>query len=71
MRARNGCRRPWWLSLIHILETAFLAKEVALLASDPDEGDVVYCYVPMQDLSLIHIFSSLAAVRFMLFPPYR
>lgn len=30
-------------------ETAFLAKEVALLASDPDEGDVVYCYVPMQD----------------------
>ena len=31
------------------VETAFLAKEVALLASDPDEGDVVYCYVPMQD----------------------
>ena len=31
------------------VETAFLAKEVALLASDPDEGNVVYCYVPMQD----------------------
>ena len=25
------------------VETAFLAKEVALLAADPDEGDVVYC----------------------------
>lgn len=31
------------------VKTAFLAKEAALLASDPDEGDVVYCYVPMQD----------------------
>lgn len=29
--------------------TAFIAKEVALLALDPDEGPVLYAYVPMQD----------------------
>lgn len=31
------------------VETAFIAKEVALLALDPDEGQVLYAYVPMQD----------------------
>lgn len=31
------------------VETAFLAKEVDILALDPDEGEIVYCYVPMQD----------------------
>lgn len=28
---------------------AFIAKEVAILAEDPDEGEIVYCYVPMQE----------------------
>lgn len=29
--------------------TAFIAKEVGIWATDPDEGDVLYCYVPMQE----------------------
>ncbi|MEG2175261.1 MAG: phage tail protein [Oscillibacter sp.] len=28
--------------------TAFIAKEVGIWATDPDEGDILYCYVPMQ-----------------------